>query len=166
MKDKLTKSHENDTTEDETKISKSNVADNSGEISPSQTESKNSNSIQQLNVFNNFLLFNQKPEAVLSFIEQNNPGFVKRATQKIEEYEELFHEKRFKFSDLQAYASLSIRYIGVLVSCAWISYVIWQDNVGFWNTLLILLFFAASQSGHSTIKKMFVDLMKQIIKKI
>ena len=108
---------------------------------------------QYLNIFAKVSQFNDRLDLVISKIEEHNPGFVKRATNNIEKYDEEFRRKRFYFGDKQAYTSLALRWIGMIFCFTASGYIIWTDKVGFWTATFLIVLLAVSQSGFSGIMK-------------
>lgn len=102
---------------------------------------------RQLNVFAKISQINDRLDLIISAVEEHNPGFIKRASDKIEQYDEVYRQKRFYFGDKQAYTSLALRWIGIIFCFSVSGYVIWQDSVGFWTTTFIIVLLAVSQSG-------------------
>ena len=109
----------------------------------------NAQSSHNLNFIANIAQFNERPDLMITLIEEHNPGFIKRTTDNIEIFDQEFRQKRFKFGDKQAYTSLIVRWIGIVICSIFSGFVIWFDIVGFWNTTLIILILAGTQSGFS-----------------
>ena len=97
-----------------TQESPPNETDNNNEltIENSEVQSQEKDSARQsrnLNIFAKVSQFNERMDLVISKIEEHNPGFIKRATNNIERFDEEFRQKRFYFGDRQAYTSLVLR---------------------------------------------------------
>ena len=115
-----------------------------------------------LNIFAEISQFNERLDLVLSIIETHNPGFLKRTTDNIENFDEKYREKRFEFGGKQAYTSLVCSWVGIVSCFPAFLYVIFQDIAGFWNTTLIVLMLAASQSGFSGFMRI-IDGFSQLL---
>ena len=110
----------------------------------------------------NFAQFNDRPDLLISSIEEFNPGFIKRATDNIEKYDETFRQKRFHFGDKQAYTNLYTRWLGVIFCLAGAGYIIWNDIAGFWNIALIILLLSGFQKGFSGINSIIRSITELI----
>ena len=130
---------------------------------PAINDDGNSNSSpQNLNVFAKISQFNERFDLVLSTIESHNPGFLKRATDNIEHFDENLRGIRFRFGGKQAYTALICSWVGIATCFPAFFYVIFQDIAGFWNTTLIVLMLAASQSGFSGFMRI-IDGFSQLL---
>ena len=114
------------------------------------------------NKFAEISQFNERLDVVLSTIERYNPGYLKRTTDNIENFDEIFRDRRFEFGGKQAYTSLVCSWVGIISCFPAFLYVIFQDITGFWNTTLIVLMLIASQSGFSGFMRI-IDGFSQLL---
>lgn len=100
--------------------------------------------------------YTDRPDLFLAEVEKHDPGFIKRMNAAAEEDATELRKSRFKFGKIQAYASLGIKIIAVLV----ILLVVFlnADSLSFWNLVALILFFAVAQSGSTG----FVEIAKSV----
>lgn len=104
--------------------------------------------------------YTERPDLLIAEIERHDPGFVKRMNERSQEISEETRKARFKFSKVQAYATLSIQIIAALV-ILFLAYTAVSNGGArdFWTIVALVLFYAVSQGG----KNGFLAIIKGAI---
>lgn len=93
--------------------------------------------------------YTERPDLLIEALERNDPGFVKKLNEKIEERAEKTSKRRFRFSTIQAYATLSVQVIAALCLLFLCGFAIYKLDSPFWPLIALGVVYAITQSGPS-----------------
>ena len=93
--------------------------------------------------------YTKRPDLFLESVEEHDPGFIKRMTQKVEEFSEKARDTKFNFSKVQAYSILAISTTTPFA----ILYLLYLHVSGgepkFWTIIALAALYAMSQGSKS-----------------
>lgn len=104
--------------------------------------------------------YTERPDLLISVLEEHDPGFIKRMNRKSEENSERMSRARFRFGAIQAYSGLILSVLAGLTMLGLVGWVIvFGDKTNpFWVIMALLVFYAVSQGGPSG----FLELVRGV----
>lgn len=123
--------------------------DSNPEILPPEDSGDNNHSTE---IPTNILLaqisnYTNRPDLFLETIEKHDPGFIKRMNEDAEEFSKTTRKSMFNFGRLQAYTGLAVSFIAAVTLLGLTFAAVFFNNIGFFQTISLAIFFAITQSG-------------------
>ena len=106
-----------------------------------------------------------EPEKFLGQIEEYYPGYMKKMLDAIDSENGQLRKHRILYGALKAYMSLAISAIGGFASITMVIWLIVTDTTNFHHILLLVVFFAITQSGMSGINKVVATIANYLLDK-
>ncbi len=133
-------------------------AGNAGEVLPDGAPMPPAGNSQWLALVSNYT---ERPDLLIDALERADPGFVARMNAATEKRAERTDEARFKFGERQAYAGLTLSWLGGAAILGLICFHVAFGEPTFWAIFALGIVYAITQSGTAGMAR-FVETIARI----